>query len=510
MQSRWEGAPRGPARSGFAVLALPALVAVLAQACVVGPIYKVPSSPVPPAFKELPPAGTSAEANAFRPAAPKDDVLKGKWWELFGDPNLNALEEQVSVSNQTLAQAEAQFRGARAAVVVARSGYFPTVGVSAGVTRTHSSANRGSVVVPGSATGSVAAGDATVYQVPVDLSYQFDLFGSVRRQVEAGIENAQASAADVETMRLSLQAELAVDYFQLHGTDQQIQLLTAATDAFDKALQLTVNRHNQGVVSGVDVAQAETQLDTTRAQATDLAASRAQLEHAIAILVGKPPSELTIAMAPIGVQPPAVPVALPSELLERRPDVAAAERRVASANAQIGVARAAYFPSLSLSASGGFESTTLGKLFSLPSRFWSIGPAIAETLFDGGRRRGMTEEAMASYDASVAAYRENVLTAFQNVEDNLAMLRILDQETKEQAAAIAAAERSLDLARNRYEGGITTFLEVVTAEQAALSNERTGVDILTRRMTASVNLVKALGGGWNASQLPSAASLVTR
>jgi NodT family efflux transporter outer membrane factor (OMF) lipoprotein len=484
---------------------------LILAACAVGPAYKRPSVPVPPQFKELAPPGTTAEANAFRPAQPKDDALRGKWWEVFGDRELDALEEQVAVSNQTLAQAEAQFRGARAAVLAARGNLFPAVSVSAGATRAHSSANRGGVILPGSVTGGVATGgDTTVYQVPVDLSYEFDLWGRIRRQIEADVASAQASAADVETMRLSLEAELAVDYFQLHGLDQQSQLLGTAIQAFDRALQLTVNRHDQGVVSGIDVAQAQTQLDTTRAQATDLGAARAQFEHAIAILVGKPPSELTIPAAPIGVQPPAVPVALPSELLERRPDIAAAERRVASANALIGVAQAAYYPSLTLSASGGFQSSTLAKLFSLPSRFWSIGPAIAETLFDGGRRRAATEQARANYDVAVAVYRENVLTAFQNVEDNLSTLRILDQEAREQAAAVTSSERSLALAESRYQGGITTYLEIVTAQQTALGNERTAVDLLTRRMTASVNLVKALGGGWNTTQLPSATAVGAR
>jgi len=490
---------------------------LLLASCSVGPNYKQPTAPVSATFKELP-AGTAAEASAFRPARPQDDALRGTWWEIFGDAQLDALEEQVSVSNQTLAQAEAQFRGARAAVLAARAGLFPTVTASAGVTRSHSSANRGTVIVPGSGTGAgtgstgavTAGGDTTVYQVPIDFSYEFDLWGRVRRQIEAEVATAQASAADVENVRLSLQAELAVDYFQLRGLDQQKQLLDSVVAAYGKALQLTVNRHDQGVVSGVDVAQAETQLDTTRAQATDLGAARAGFEHAIAMLTGKPPAELAIPPAPVAVQPPAIPVALPSELLERRPDIAAAERRVAAANAQIGVAQAAFYPSLTLSASGGFQSSTLGKLFSLPSRFWSIGPALAETLFSGGRRRAATAQAEAAYDAAVAGYRESVLVAFQNVEDNLATLRILAQESTEQAAAVAAAEHALELARNRYQGGITAYLEVITAENAALANERAAVDLQIRRMTAAVNLVKALGGGWSASALPAGAALGAR
>jgi NodT family efflux transporter outer membrane factor (OMF) lipoprotein len=340
--------------------------------------------------------------------------------------------------------------------------------------------------------------------VPIDLSWEIDLWGRVRRTIEANVASAQASAADVENLRLVLQAELAVDYFELHGLDAQRQLLDRVAADYQTALQVTVNRHNQGVVSGIDVAQAQTQLETTRAQAIDLGVSRAQFEHAIAILTGKAPADLTIPPAPIAVAPPAIPVALPADLLERRPDIAAAERRMAAANAEIGVATAAYYPNLSLSASAGFQSTTLGKLFSLPNRFWSIGPSILETVFDAGRRRAVTEQARAAYDANVAAYRETVLTSFQAVEDNLAAIRILAAESTQQTAAVEAAERSLALARNRYTGGITSQLEVVTAENTALANERAAVDLKTRQMTASVNLVKALGGDWSTAQLPAA------
>jgi NodT family efflux transporter outer membrane factor (OMF) lipoprotein len=478
-------------------------LALLATACLVGPNYKTPSTDVPAAFKEQPPPGVAP--GDWKPAQPQDAAHRGKWWEIFGDASLNALEEQVAVSNQTLAQAEAQFRGARAAVKEARAGLFPTVTAGASVTNSRAGAGRAT-----STSGTAGNGTTTVYQVPIDVSYEADVWGRVRRLIEANVATAQASAADVETMRLSLQAELAADWFQLHGLDQQRQLLDSAIAGYEKTLQINVNRHNQGVASGADVAQAETQLETTRAQAIDLGVERSQLEHAIAILTGKPPAELTIAVAPLTVPPPAIPVELPGELLQRRPDIAAAERRVAAANAQIGVATAAYFPSLTLSASGGFASSTLATLFSLPNRFWSIGPQLLATVFDAGRRRAVTAQAQAAYDANVAAYRESVLTAFQNVEDNLAALRILSDEATQQAAAVAAAERSLTLAQNRYNGGITSYLEVVTAETAALANERTAVDIASRRLVASVNLVKALGGGWNSSDLPSAGSLVSR
>jgi len=486
-------------RNQAARWSLLACLGFMAAACTVGPNYKTPTTDIPAAFKEQPPAGVAP--GDWKPAQPQDALQRGKWWEIFGDPQLNALEEQVSVSNQTLAQAEAQFRGARAAVREARAGLFPTVNAGASVTNSRASA---------SSTGSKSGGTTTVYQVPIDVSYEADVWGRVRRQIEANVATAQASAADVEAVRLSLQAELAADYFQLHGLDQQRQLLDTAIVGYQKTLQINVNRHNQGVASGADVAQAETQLETTRAQAIDLGVARSQLEHAIAILTGKPPAELTIAVAPLGVAPPAIPLELPGELLQRRPDIAAAERRVAAANAQIGVATAAYYPSLSLSASGGFASSTLSNLFSLPNRFWSIGTQLLATVFDAGRRRAVTAEAQAAYEANVAAYRESVLTAFQNVEDNLAELRILSDEATQQAAAVAAAERSLTLAQNRYNGGITSYLEVVTAENAALANERTAVDIAARRLIASVNLVKALGGGWKADQLPASGTLVAR
>jgi NodT family efflux transporter outer membrane factor (OMF) lipoprotein len=355
-----------------------------------------------------------------------------------------------------------------------------------------------------------SGGSTTVYQVPVDVSYEADVWGRVRRGIEANVASAQASAADVEAVRLSLQTELAVDYFELHGLDEQKKLLDAAVKSYETALKITTNRHDQGVSSGADVAQAQTQLETTRAQAIDLGVDRAALEHAIAILTGKAPADLTLQPAPLGATPPAIPVALPSELLERRPDIAASERRMAAANAQVGVATAAFYPSLSLSGTGGFQSSTLASLFSLPNRFWSLGAQLAETIFDGGRRRAATAQAQASYDAAVAAYRENVLTAFQNVEDNLAALRILGDEATQQAVAVAAAEHSLELAKNRYQQGVTSYLEVITAQNAALANERTAVDVRVRQMTASVNLIKALGGGWTTEELPAAGSLATR
>ncbi len=470
--------------------------ALLAAACAVGPKYEKPTAPAPAAYKEAAPAPAGA-AGQWKLAAPKDDVHRGKWWEIFGDAELGALEEQVNVSNQSLAQAEAQFRAARAAVRLARAGLFPSLDVSPTVTRSEGTSKR--------ALGATAGSSApfTVYQLPFDFSWEADVFGRIRRSIEASAARAQASAADVEAVRLTLQAELAVDYFTLRGLDAQARRLESTVAGYETALQLTRNRYNQGIVSGVDVAQAETQLETTRAQLTDLGVARAQTEHAVAVLVGKAPADFSIEAGPIRVKPPDIPPGLPSELLERRPDIAAAERLVAAANAEIGVAQAAYFPTFTLAASGGFANSTLANLVSVPNRFWSLGAAALETLFDAGRRRAAKEQAVASYDAVVAGYRETVLGGFQEVEDNLAALRVLELEATEQQAAVAAADHSLELAKNRYQGGITTYLEVVTAQSAALANERTEVDILTRRMVASVNLVKALGGGWNVSELPS-------
>jgi NodT family efflux transporter outer membrane factor (OMF) lipoprotein len=473
-------------------------VGLLATACTVGPNYKKPPVTVPPAFKEAaPPAVVAAAASQLAPAQPRDAVARGKWWETFGDGQLNGLEEQVAVSNQTIAQAEARFRAARAAVLGARSGQFPTVTAGAATTRSRASSSRSIVrqTLPGLTV--------TDYQLPIDASWEVDLWGRVRRGVESSVATAQASAADVATAILSMQSDLALDYFQMRGLDAEKQLLDSTVDGYGKALQLTILRHNQGVSSGVDVAQAETQVATVRAQSTDLGVSRAQFEHAIAVLTGRPPSAFTLAASDAGILPPAIPVALPAQLLERRPDVAAAERSVAAANAQIGVAKAAYFPTLSLTASGGFESAAISTLLSWPSRFWSLGPSLVQTLVDGGKRRAATEQATFAWEETVAAYRQSVLGAFQDVEDNLAALRILAQEASEQAAAVAAAERSLDLANSRYQGGITTYLEVITAQTAALANQRTAIELLTRRMTASVLLVKALGGGWNVTDLPS-------
>jgi NodT family efflux transporter outer membrane factor (OMF) lipoprotein len=478
-------------RSGVKVVLFVAALGLL-SACTVGPDYVRPTVEAPAAYKEL---------NGWKVAQPRDDFNRGPWWERFGDPQLSALEAQVDISNQNLVVAEAQFRQARALVQAARAGYFPTITAGAAATRSRRSSTLGS----GSSTSSTGA--LTDYLLSLDASWELDVWGRVRRTVESNEASVQASAADLAATRLSAQAELAQDYFELRALDAQQQLLEATVAAYAKSLQLTQNRYASGVAAKAEVVLAETQLKTTQAQAIDIGVQRAQLEHAIALLVGKPASTFAISVAPLTTAPPPIPVGVPSALLERRPDIAAAERLIAAANAQIGVAEAAFFPTLTLSASRGFESSDLSRWLTLPSRFWAVGPALAETLFEGGLRQAQTEEARAAYDANVAAYRQTVLTGFQEVENNLAALRILEQEAQVQDAAVQDARQSVTLATNQYKGGIVSYLDVIVVQAIALTNERSAVDILGRRLVASVLLIKALGGGWNAADLPTAADL---
>jgi NodT family efflux transporter outer membrane factor (OMF) lipoprotein len=463
------------------------LISLLLSGCAVGPRYSKPATVTPPEYKELPPN--------WKTAQPSDEIAKGKWWEIFQAPQLNSLEEQINVSNQTLKAALAQFEQARAAVRINRSNLFPIVTAGVTATRNHQSVNR--------PNGRLAPTNSyTDLQLPVDASYEADVWGRVRRTVEAARANAQASAADLESVTLSLHAELASDYFQLRTLDAEYQLLNSTVAAYEKALELTQNRYTGGVVSQVDVAQAQTQLETTRAQATDLGVARSQFEHAIAVLTGQTPSTFTLAFTPLSNIPPSVPPGMPSDLLERRPDIAGTERRMAAANAQIGVAKAAYYPTITLSASGGFEGSSITNWFNGPSGFIAGGASALETVFDAGRRHAITDQAKAAYDQSVANYRETVLGAFQEVEDNLAALRLLEEEARTEAAAVAAAQHSLELSTNRYKGGVATYLEVITAQSTALTDQRTAVEIGGRRMQASVSLIRALGGGWNAANLP--------
>lgn len=484
--------------------------------CMVGPNYKRPSVPASPPFKEQPPVNfKEAEAAGWKQSQPGDAYLKGRWWEIYKDPALNALEDQVAVSNQNVLQAEAQYREAKAAVGVARAALFPIVdtGPSITVSRAGGGAGGGGFVSNGAVLGGAATGASgirTSYVFPFSASWAPDLWGSVRRNVTANVNNAQALSAELENARLLYQAELAQDYFGLHGIDTEADLLSRTEGSYQEFLSLTQKRFASGVATGLDVSQAQTQLYDLQSQAIDLGVQRAAYEHAIAILIGKPPAAVTVPTSELRILPPPVPVGLPSELLERRPDIASAERRVAAANEQIGIAIAAFYPTLTLGGSGGLANSSLGKLFSWPSRFWSVGPQLAETLFDAGRRRSIVAEDRAAYDASVAAYRQTVLTAFQQVEDNLAALRVLDEESNKLQETIRSAADFLTISDAQYRAGTADYLTVITAQAALLNAQRTAVQLLTRRLISSVALVQALGGGWNASELPSRKEVSTR
>ena len=467
-----------PQAAGWCVLAL-ALVG-----CAVGPDYLRPDAAVSDAYKE---------ATGWKVAEPQDESNRGNWWEIFGDPQLSVLIESIKISNQNVRLAEAQFRQAQAVAAQSRAALFPTLDANASITRSRSPTG----LIGGTTAGRIINNRS----VGLSSSWELDLWGGLRRALESSAAGAQASAADLAAARLSAQAELASDYFQLRVLDAQKQLLDDTATAFDKSLELTRNRYTAGVAAKVDLVQAETQLKSTQAQAIDTGVQRAQLEHAIAILIGKPPSEFSLAAVPLAVTMPRVPLGLPSELLERRPDVAAAERRAAAANARIGVAKAAYFPSLTLSGNTGFRSAAATDLFTASSRFWSIGPALAQSIFDAGLRRAQTEQAIAAYDATVAEYRQAVLAGFQEVEDNLAALRILGEEAEVQEGAVRAARESVLLTTNQYKAGIVSYINVVTVQTTQLNNERTAVGILGRRLVAAVTLVKALGGGWSTAEI---------
>jgi NodT family efflux transporter outer membrane factor (OMF) lipoprotein len=492
-------------RSAATSLALAASMTILTLliGCNVGPKYHRAPVETPPVYKEL---------DGWKVAQPQDTTIRGNWWELFGDPQLNALEEQVNVSNQNIAAAAANFLVARAMVKEARAQLFPTVTVNPGITweRPSATLRSNNSGTGGTGTTSTSTGTFADYILPFDASYQVDLWGKIRNQINANIYAAQASAADLQNVRLTAQAEVAVDYYQIRAQDSQIQLLDETVKAFQVSLDLTKALFQTGIDSEQSVAQAETQLETTQAQATNLGILRAQFEHAIALLVGKPASSFSIPVNPLNANPPDIPVGVPSQLLERRPDVAAGERSMAQANAQIGVARAAYFPSLTLSASAGLESSSISKLFTWPSRFFSVGPQMSETIYDGGLRRATVQQFRANYDETIANYRQDVLTAFQQVEDNLASLRILSQELQQQDAAVKSAQRNLTIAMDRYRVGLDPYLDVIVAQTALLSDQETAVSLRMEQMTSSVQLIEALGGGWDASQLPSAASMIAK
>jgi NodT family efflux transporter outer membrane factor (OMF) lipoprotein len=466
------------------------VTAILLSGCRVGPNYARPTAPAPPAYKEAPPPNGN-----WKQAQPSDAVSRGKWWEVFGDSQLNALEEKVAVSNQTLRAATEQYQQAREQVRVARADYFPTLNIGPGASRQSLSLNRPTATQLSKNT----YGDFTIEG---QAAWEPDLWGRVRRNVEAQRATAQATAADLANTQLSLQAELAADYFEVRGLDLQKQLLDSTVIEYQRALDLTVGRRNNGLATGSDVAQAETQLESTRAQDIDVAVARAQYEHAIATLTGEPASTFNLAAAPLNLPLPQTPAGVPSQLLERRPDIAASERRVQAANAQIGVAMTAYYPQINLTGTGGVESLALSTLIQGPSTLWAFGGTATQLLVDGGRRHAVTRSAQDAFEAAAANYRESVLNGFQEVEDNLAALRILDSESATQQRAVEAAEKSLSISTIRYKGGVTNYLEVITAQTAQLQNQRTAASITTRQFTASVQLIRALGGGWDASQLP--------
>lgn len=462
--------------------------------CTVGPKYHTPTVQTPGAYKELTPETAKDVAN-WKVAQPNDDVIHGKWWEVFNDPELNALEDQVNVSNQNIAGATANFFAARAVVREARAQYYPTVTANPSITAGRDSATKTT---------------AAEFTLPFEATWVPDLWGRVRNTVTSNVAAAQVSAADLENVRLSMQSEVAVDYFELRTQDALKELLDSTVVDYQESLRLTNVLYQTGIASDEAVAQAETQLETTQAQDTNIGIARSEFEHAIAVLVGQPASTFSVAVQPLKPNPPPIPFGVPSQLLERRPDIAASERSVAQANAQIGIAMAAYYPNLTLSAEAGLQSTSFTDWFTWPSRLWSVGPSLAETIFDGGLRRATVQQYRSVYDQTVANYRQTVLTAFQQVEDNLSALRILSQEIQQQDTAVSSATRNLSLATDRYRLGIDPYLNVITAQTTLLTNQQTAVDLREQQMTASVQLIEALGGGWDASQLPPPAQLISQ
>jgi NodT family efflux transporter outer membrane factor (OMF) lipoprotein len=494
--------------------------AILIGGCTVGPKYHTPTADTPQAFKELTPANYPS-TDGWKVAQPKDDALRGKWWEIFNDPQLNTLEDQVNVSNQNIAAAAASFFSARALVKEARSQYFPTVTTNPSIMNNRQSASLRTTVATGggsgSGSGSGSGGSSassnltfTEYSLPFDATWQPDLWGRIRNTVRSQVYGAQASAADLENTRLTVQSELAVDYFSLRTQDSLQELLDSTVVAYQESLKLTQALYETGIDSDEAVAQAETILETTQAQATGVGITRSQFEHAIAVLVGKPPSEFSIPVEPLKTPPPAIPFGVPSQLLERRPDIASSERLVAQANAQIGIAKAAYYPTITLSAVVGLESSSAASWFTWPSRFWSVGPALAETLFDAGLRHATVQQFEGTYNQTVANYRQAVLTGFQQVEDNLAALRFLSTEIQQQDTAVKSAQRNLKVATDRYKLGIDPYLNVITAQTLLLSAQETSVTLRNQQITSSVQLVEALGGGWDKSQLPSGGQLIAK
>jgi NodT family efflux transporter outer membrane factor (OMF) lipoprotein len=484
------------------LFSLCAVLALLAG-CSFAPKYQPPAVQTPATFKELT-AQSPDVTNIWKVAQPSDAVIRGKWWEMFNNVELNLLEEQVAVSNQNVAAAFANFLSARAIVKEAKAQLYPTLTANPDATRTRQplAANRAVFASSGSTFNS--------FSLPLDASWELDLWGRIGNTVKANAFEAQATTADLENTRLAAQAELASDFFQLRAQDALRQLYDETVKAYRESLDLTKIRFETGIASDEDVAQAETQLSTAEAQATNLGISRAQLEHAIAMLIGQPPAALSIPIEPLNASPPATPFGVPSQLLERRPDIAAAERRVAEANARVGVAKAAYFPTVTLSASAGFQSASISSLLNWSSRFWSLGSGLAQTIFDAGQRKATVEQFRADYDNMVAKYRQTVLAAFQQVEDNLAALRILAHQVEQQQTAVESSQRFLTLATDRYKLGIDSYLNVITAQTTYLVNRQSLVNLKMQQMTSSVQLIESVGGGWQVSQMPPERQLLSK
>jgi NodT family efflux transporter outer membrane factor (OMF) lipoprotein len=486
----------------FAILTGPTFAAVLLTGCMVGPKYHPPAAtvqPPPVSYKEVPPQ--AADTSEWKVGQPQDAMLRGKWWEIYNDPELNALEDQLNINNQNIKQAFENFMEARTLIAQARSQLYPSLGTTPSYVRTRSSANLGST---SGSTGNTGAGgnQSSLYTLPVEAAWEPDLWGKVRNTIHQAQYNAQLSAADLENERLTEQASLAVFFFELRGQDELQRILDETVEADKKSVDLTRARYETGVDDLLSLVEAENTLQNTQAAATNLGIARAQFEHAIAVLIGTQPSAFSIPVRPLKAAPPTVPLGVPSQLLERRPDIAASERSMAAANAQIGIATAAYYPNVTLSADGGLESSTIKHLFDWPSRFWSVGPTVSETIFDAGLRRATVNQFVAVYNEDVANYRQTVLTAFQQVEDSLASVRILYKEIQQQEEAEKSAEKFLELAMARYQTGVDQYLNVLVAQNTLLSDQQQLANLRTQVMTFSVQLIEALGGGWDRSQLP--------
>jgi NodT family efflux transporter outer membrane factor (OMF) lipoprotein len=490
----------------------PSLVALLLAGCMVGPKYHQPAAtvqPPPAAYKELP--AQNPPAGEWKVAEPQDAMLHGKWWEIYGDPELNALEDQLNINNQSIKQSFENFMEARTLVTQARAQLYPTLSTAPSFRRSQSSATlRNNVGATGTAGGG-ATGNPNVYstlaEVPFTASWQPDLWGRVRNTIRQAQYNAQLSAADLENVRLTEQASLAVFFFELRGQDALQNILNDTVEADKKSLEVARARYETGVDTQLTVVEAQVTLQQAESASTNLGIARAQFEHAIAVLVGTSASGFSMPYKPLSTAPPAIPVGIPSQLLERRPDIAASERNMASANAQIGIATAAYYPNLTLSAQGGFESSALQNLMTWPSRFWSVGPSVSETIFDAGLRRATVNQFVAVYNADVAGYRQTVLTAFQQVEDSMAAVRILSKQIQQQEQAVQSAQQFLALSQARYETGVDTYLNVLIAQTTLLTDQQQLASLHTLEMTASVQLIEALGGGWDRSQLPTPAQV---